>query len=405
MLDWSDEERQIADAVRRFVDEAVRPRLDAIEHGDEPPYDLLRQLYRTFGIREMALESFERALARRREGAPKSARSGGSDPAPSLITTIELCRVSPGLVTSLGVSTGLAGGTINALGTPEQMERWGRDLVTLDKVGAWAITEPDSGSDALGGMRTTARRDGDEFVLNGQKTWITNGPYADTLVVYAKLDEPDVDPRRRRVLPFVLDRGMPGLDQSRPLRKMGQHASPTGEVFLTDVVVGRDRLLGDDHSPSGGRASAKDNFVTERAGVAAMALGIIEEALRLSVDYARTCERFGAPIGDYQLVQEMLAAMEVARVNVRAMVLAHVERSRAGVTPTLAEASAMKLYAARAACEVADDAIQVFGGNGYVTEYRVEQLYRDARVLRIYAGTDEMQIAAIARDLLSRATA
>ena len=106
-----------------------------------------------------------------------------------MISTIELCRVSPGLVTSLGVSTGLAAGTINKLGTPAQMERWALDLMTLDKVGAWAITEPDSGSDALGGMRTTAKRDGEDYVLNGQKTWITNGPYADTIVLYAKLDE------------------------------------------------------------------------------------------------------------------------------------------------------------------------------------------------------------------------
>ncbi len=402
MHEWSPEHRAIAAELRRFVDEQVRPRLDDLEHNGEPPYEVLRLLYRTFGIREMALESFERSLARKVDGAEK--REGPSDPSASLLSTIELCRVSPGLVTSLGVSVGLAAGTINKLGTPAQMERWGRDLVSLDKVGAWALTEPDSGSDALGGMRTSARRVEGGYVLNGQKTWITNGPYADTIVLYAKLDDGSgLDARQRPVLTFVLDAGMDGLDQRAPMRKMGQHASPTGDVFLSDVRVGVDRLLGESETPrGGGRASAKDNFVTERAGVAAMALGIIEECLRLSVDYAKTRTLWGTPIADFQLVQLKLAQMEVARVNVANLVFAHVERSLAGATPTLAEASAMKLYAAQAACQVADDAIQVFGGNGYVTEYRVEQLSRDARVLRIYAGTDEMQVVAIAKDLLAR---
>jgi len=401
MYEWSDEHRAIIEAVRRFVDAEVRPRLDGLEHGDDPPYEVLRQFYRTFGLRELAAESFARALDRKRTGEAGVRPPG--DATASLLTTIELCRVSPGLVTSLGVSTGLAAGTINRLGTPAQMERWGLDLVTLDKVGAWAITEPDSGSDALGGMRTSARRDGDEYVLNGQKTWITNGPYADTIVVYAKLDDgTGVDWRQRKVLTFVLDRGMAGLELSRPMRKMGQHASPTGDVFLSDVRVGRDRLLGETEEPAGGgRTSARDNFVTERAGVAAMALGIIEECLRLAVGYARSRTLWDKPIGDFQLIQLKLAQMEVARLNVRQMVFAHVERSRDGVVASLAAASAMKLYAAQAACQVADDAIQVFGGNGYVTEYRVEQLSRDARVLRIYAGTDEMQVVAIAKDLLA----
>jgi acyl-CoA dehydrogenase len=402
VFEWSEEHRAISGALRRFVDEQIRPRLDDLEHNGEPPYEVLRLLYQTFGIREMALESFERQLQRKVSGEERPARP--SDPAASLISTIELCRVSPGLVTSLGVSVGLAAGTINKLGTATQMERWGRDLVSLDKVGAWALTEPDSGSDALGGMRTSARRVENGYVLNGQKTWITNGPYADTIVLYAKLDDgTGLDVRTRPVLTFVLDTGMDGLDQRAPMRKMGQHASPTGDVFLSDVFVGTDRLLGESESArGGGRTSAKDNFVTERAGVAAMSLGIIEECLRLSVDYARTRTLWGQPIADYQLVQLKLAHMEVARVNVSNLVFGHVERSLAGAMPTLAEASAMKLYAAQAACQVADDAIQIFGGNGYVTEYRVEQLSRDARVLRIYAGTDEMQVVAIAKDLLAR---
>src|ERR1039458_8436498 len=151
------------------------------------------------------------------------------------------------------------------------MDRWGLDLLPLDKIGAWAITEPNSGSDALGGMTSTARRDGEEYILNGNKTFITNGPYADTIVFYAKLDDGSGEPLRQRpVLTFVLDKGMPGLEQSKPFRKMGLHSSPTGELFLTDVRVGKDRLLGETESKPGGKEgseSAKGNFVTERAGV------------------------------------------------------------------------------------------------------------------------------------------
>ena len=253
-------------------------------------------------------------------------------------------------------------------------------------------------------MRTTARRDGDGYVLNGSKTWITNGPYADTIVCYAKLDDgTDADPRNRPVLTFILSSDMEGLTRSKPMRKMGQHASPTGELFFSDVA-GRPGPPARRHRvpAGGGRESAKDNFVTERAGVAAMSLGIIEECLRLSVDYAKTRLLWGKPISEFQLIQLKLARMEVARVNVQNLVFSHLERVGDGAVPTLAEASAMKLYSAQAASDVANDAIQLFGGNGYVSEYRVEQLARDARVLQIYAGTDEIQVVHIARDLLSR---
>jgi acyl-CoA dehydrogenase len=229
-------------------------------------------------------------------------------------------------------------------------------------------------------------------VLNGSKTFITNGPYADTIVFICKLDEGN-PPEERKVLSFVLDRGMPGLVQSKPIRKMGMHSSPTGELFLDDVRVGRDRLIGETEDlPAGGREGAKATFQQERSGVAAMALGIIEECLELSVQYARDRVQFGRPIGEFQLIQEKLARMEVARMNVQNLVFRTLEMSAAGRTMTLAEASAMKLYSARAATEVALEAVQLFGGNGYMAEFRVEQLARDAKVLQIYAGTDEIQI-------------
>ena len=185
----------------------------------------------------------------------------------TLIPIIELCRHCPGIVTSMGVSVGLAAGTIMKGGTPAQMERWGLDLLTAEKVGAWAITEANSGSDALGGMTTTARRDGDEYVINGSKTWITNGPYADTIVLYTKLDDGSGTPMRDRpVLTFILDAGTPGLEQSKPLRKMGLHSSPTGELFLTDVRVGREHLLGETEVARGERPRLGQGQLRDRAG-------------------------------------------------------------------------------------------------------------------------------------------
>ena len=407
MFEWSEEHLAIRDAVRRFVEDEVAPKVEELEHGDTPPYDVIRKLYRTFGLDTLARESFKRALERKTSGdAAPERHERGSNAAMTLIPIIELCHYCPGIVTALGVSTGLAGGTIMKSGTPAQMERWGLDLMTLDTIGAWAITESDSGSDALGGMKSTAVRDGDEYVLNGTKTFITNGPYADTIVFYAKLDDGSgTAPRQRPVLAFILERGMPGLEQSKPLRKMGLHSSPTGQLFLTDVRVGRDRLLGEtEGSPGGreGRESAKGNFVTERAGVAAMSLGLIEECIKLSVQYAKDRMLWERPIAEYQLIQLKLAKMEVARLNVENLVFRHIEMSAAGKNLTLAEASAMKLYSAQAASEVAMEAVQLFGGNGYMAEYEVEQLARDAKVLQIYAGTDEIQVTHIARDLLSR---
>ncbi|MGC8463733.1 MAG: acyl-CoA dehydrogenase family protein [Acidimicrobiales bacterium] len=419
MFEWSQEQQMVRDAVRRFVEAEIAPHVEALEHGDLPPYDIIRKLYATFGMDAVARDRFERQLARARSRRPgggsgdrpeeappeKEGAGDGGAAAMTLIPIVELCRFCPGIVTAMGVSVGLAAGTIMKRGTPAQMERWGLDLLTFDKVGAWAITEPGSGSDALGGMLATARRDGEEYVLNGNKTFITNGPYADTIVFYAKLDDgSDTPVRDRQVLTFVLDRGMPGLEQSKPFRKMGLHSSPTGELFLSDVRVGRDRLLGEteEERDGGGRESARDNFVTERAGVAAMALGVIEACLELSVAYARDRTLWGQPIGDRQLIQLKLAKMEVARLNVQNLVFRHIELSAAGKSLTLAEASAMKLYSAQAASEVAMEAVQLFGGNGYMAEYRVEQLARDAKVFQIYAGTDEIQVTHIAKDLLRR---
>jgi acyl-CoA dehydrogenase len=406
VLDWSDEHKMLQDALREFVQKEIVPLQEQLEYGDLAPYDVLRKLFGAFGIDAMARASFKERLARAvststaSAGDPAESSASGFDPALMLILIMELARYCPGMVTALGVSVGLTASAIDSRGTPSQRERWVPDLLALNHIGAWALTEPGAGSDAFGSMRSTARRDGDDYILNGSKTFITNGPFADTIVFICKLDEGN-PPAERKVLSFVLDRGMPGLEQSRPLRKMGMHSSPTGEIFVSDLRAGLDRLIGEtEDAPTDAREGAKGTFATERAGVAAMALGIIERCLSLCIDYAHDRVQFGRPIGEFQLIQEKLARMEVSRLNVQNLVFRFIESTTANQPVSLAEASAMKLYSARAATEVALEAVQLFGGNGYMAEFGVEQLARDAKALQIYGGTDEIQITHIAKDLL-----
>jgi alkylation response protein AidB-like acyl-CoA dehydrogenase len=414
MLDWSDVDLAVRDAVREFVDKEIRPHVDELESGDMEPYPIIRKLFATFGIADMARDALDKRLARLREGGDSSKASGGGGMFGSgsggmgFVVVSELCRVSMGIVTGMGVSLGLTVPTIQGRGTLAQQQRWLPDLVTYDKIGAWAITEPDSGSDAFGGMKSYVVRDGDDYILNGQKTFITNGPDADVVVVYAKLNEDGAgdsssNKRDRKVLTFVLDRGMEGFVQAKPFRKMGINSSRTGELFFNNVRLGRDRLLGEteDNESGDGRASARSNFSAERIGVAAMSLGVIEECLRLCVDYAKSRKLWGQEIGQFQLIQLKLANMEVARMNVRNILFRVIESAEKGQSISLPEASAIKWYCSQAATDVAMDAVQLFGGNGYMTEYRVEQLARDAKSLMIYAGSNEVQITHVARGLLS----
>ena len=412
MIEWNETHLQIREMFQRFVEAEVAPHIDAIELGDTPPYDVLRKMMATFGAGEMAKAKFfsdlEKEKKRVASGEPapeKKKRDGFSQDAVDAaamraIPTIELSKYSPGMVTALGVSVGLTAGAIQRKGTIAQKEKFVPELLTLEKIGAWAITEPSSGSDAFGSMKATARREGDDYLLNGQKTFITNGPYADTIVFICRLDDGMTAPEQRKVVSFILDKGTPGLVQSKPLRKMGLHGSPTGELFLENVRVGKDRLIGESEDVSA-RGDAKETFGSERTGVVAMALGIVERCLSLCRGYAGMRVQFGKPIGEFQLVQLKLAKMEVARMNIQNLLFKQLELAGWGKGLSLAEASACKLYSAQAAMEVCLEAVQLFGGNGYMAEYRVEQLCRDCKVLQIYGGTDEIQISQIARALLS----
>src|SRR6516165_8567468 len=371
MIEWSDTDLMVRDAVRQFVDKEIRPHLDELETGALSPYPIARRLFSQFGLDVMAAESVKSMLERERareagvasDEKPDSAGGLGMGAPESMMAVLvsEIARVSIGLLSTASVSLGLGAATIMSRGTLAQKERWLPDLMTLKKIAAWAITEPDSGSDAFGGMKTHVRRDGEDYILNGQKTFITNGPYADVLVVYAKLAEDTV-----------------------------------GHSNLPDRLLGD----GEQHGGGDGRDSARANFAAERIGIAMMALGIINECHRLCVDYAKSRTLWGKNIGQFQLIQLKLAKMEIARMNVQNMVFHTIERQQAGKPLTLAEASAIKLYSSEAATEVAMEAVQLFGGNGYMAEYRVEQLARDAKSLMTYAGSNEVQVTHIAKCLL-----
>jgi hypothetical protein len=408
---FSQEHQMVRNLIRKWAVAKLEPKLDALESG-EPPYEVMRDFVKTFGIADMVRSSFaklERAAAEGSDKQVKISGMGSGDAAMGAAVSIELSRVSPGFALAFGASMGLAGGAIMGKGTLEQKKRWGLPILTLEKIGAWGMTEPGAGSDAFRSMRTVAVPKGDGYVLSGQKTFITNAPYADVFVIYAKVhrprggEAPGIDETAledRPIQTFVLERGDAGLETGKAMRKMGMHSSPTGEVFLQDCYVAADRLLGGREKELVGRASGRDVFHSERTGMAPMCVGIIERCLEIAVDYAKQRITWGKRIAEYQLVQDKLARMFMHLQNCENLMFKQLALTAEGKTMTAAEASACKLYCARAATECALDAVQVLGGNGYMQEYRVEMLMRDAKLLQIGGGTDEIQIINIARHLL-----
>ena len=406
MFEFSEEHKMIGQMVRRWATEKLAPRVDEFEAGAEP-YDLMRDFAKTFGLRAMVEGSFAKMEKKAAGGdAGKPAKLGGGlaggDAAMSAVLSIELSRVCPGFMLAFAASVGLSGGAILGKGTFEQKKRWALPILTLDKIGAWGMTEAGAGSDAFRSMRTVAVPKDDGYLLNGSKTFITNAPFADISVIYAKIDHGDGVPLADRpIQAFIVERGDAGVDYSKPMKKMGMHTSPTGEIFLEDCFLPADRLLGLKEKEVLGRASGKDVFHSERTGVAPMCVGIIQRCLEISTEYALERVTWGKRIAEYQLIQDKLANMFVHLQNCENLMFKQLEMVKAGKNMNAAEASATKVYSARAATECALDAIQILGGNGYTQEYRVEMLMRDAKLLQIGGGTDEIQIINIARHLLA----
>jgi acyl-CoA dehydrogenase len=396
MFAFTDEHKMVRQMVRKWVEAKLVPANPALDRNELLPYDLMRDFGKTFGLPDMVRGSFER-MSEKKEG---SVMTGGGDPAIQALIAVEFSRVNPGFFMAFGAWLGLAGAAIMAKGTLAQKRRWALPLLTMEKIGAWGMTEPGAGSDAFGSMRTVARPDGDGWVLNGSKTFITNAPFADICVVYAKIDRGQETPLAERPIhAFVVEKGTKGFVQGPPMHKMGMNCSPTGELFLDDVRLPKDHLLGEVEKDEA-REKARDVFHGERTGMAPMCLGIVERCMEVATAYAKERVTWGRPIAEYQLVQEKLARMFVHRQNIENLLYKQLWLQKTGGSMTQAEASATKLYCARAATEVALEAVQVLGGNGYMREFHVEQLARDAKLLQIGGGTDEIQIINIARHVL-----
>jgi alkylation response protein AidB-like acyl-CoA dehydrogenase len=384
----------LRDMFRGYFTREIEPRVPQMESGELLPYDLMRDMHRTLGLDAMLAGA-------RRDGGERSApaASSGLDANAARYArttfTVEMARVSPSFALSYGASVGLFGANVLSKGTAEQIQRFALPVLRCERIGSWGLTEPGAGSDALRGMKTTARRDGDSYVLSGSKTFITNAPYADSFLVYARVSGGELD---QSIQPFIIERGAPGLSTGPAMKKMGMRGSPTGEIFLDEVRVPADQLLG------GGvrqRDHVKSSLAVERGGLSVLSYGIAERCFEIARDYALQRQQFGQPIANFQLVQQRLARMYVAVSNCRRIVYADYVAGRT-LKESIADVCAGKLYCAEMGTFVAFEAIHVLAGNGYMEEYVVERLARDAKLIELGGGTTEMQILTIARELLQQ---
>ena len=399
MFELDETQRMWQQAVRAWCEENLAPAVPALEAGQTLPYDLLRRLGDELGISAMLVATAQHRLAKASGGAVEAGDGGGlgGDPLLSSILLKEISRVSPGFGMVLLATLGCAM-AILARGSAEIVERCALPVFRFDKIGAWALTEPGAGSDAFGSMRTTATVDGGELVLNGQKTFISNAPFAEVFTIYARVEVGDGS---RLIRAIVVERGTAGLETGPPLRKMGMHDSPTGEIFLQECRVPRAHLLGSLEAKTAARGGAAlDTLNLERSVMPAMCLGIIERCVEDSVRYAKTREQFGRPIAEFQGIAFKLARMELALENARNLVLKLAWAQRAGKLDARL-ASLAKLYCAEEAVRVSLDAIQIHGGAGYMAELPLEKLMRDAKMFEIGGGTNEIQLQTIARAILS----
>src|SRR5690606_9304274 len=292
-----------------------------------------------------------------------------------------------------GAHSNLCVNQINRWGTPEQKAKFLPGLCAGDAVGALAMSEPEAGSDVVS-MRLRAEKKNDRYVLNGSKMWITSGPDADTLVVYAKTDE---EAGSRGITAFIIERGMPGFSVAQKLDKLGMRGSSTGELVFEDVEVPFENVLGEEGR---GVEVLMSGLDYERVVLAGGPLGIMAACLDVAVPYARERRQFGQPIGSFQLIQGKLADMYTTLNACRAYVYVVATASDRGET-TRKDAAGCILYSAERATRMALDAIQILGGNGYINDYPAGRLLRDAKLYEIGAGTSEIRRWLIGRETMA----
>lgn len=405
MFALDEQTQMVAGVIRQWCQSNLAPRLPALEAGAEMPFDLMKKMARTFGFDAMLGAAVKKRLEKLRAGdagdPDRMMSEATKNPMMMHVVVKELSRVSPGFAMGFGVSMGLVGGAIVAKGTPDQIERWGLPLATVQQIGSWCLTEPGAGSDAFGSMRTVAVPDGAGYVLKGSKTFITNGPGADVFLVYAKIDRGEAagPGDGRGVGAFIVERGLPGVTVGPPFKKMGMRDSPTSEVFFDDVRLGPEHLLGGREKGRGGRADTKDSLGNERSGVPAMAWGIIERCYDASLAYVRERRQFGRAIGEFQAVQLKIADLFLKLRTVENVVfrLAWMQQHGKRDLPFV---NASKAMSAQLAVDAAMTAIQIHGGYGYMEELGLEKLARDAKLLELGAGTTDINLLAAARELI-----
>ena len=370
---------EVRDAVRRFAREQVAPLAAAVDRDNEFP----RRLWRMFG---------EQGLL----GLTVPARWGGSDLGylAHIIAMEEISRASASVGLSYGAHSNLCVNQIRLNGTDAQRDRWLPRLVSGEHIGALAMSEPGAGSDVMS-MQTRAERRGDAFVLNGRKMWITNGPDADVLVIYARTRP---EPGSRSVTAFIVEGGTPGFSRSPKLDKLGMRGSNTCELVFEDCVVPAGNVLGE---VDRGARVLMSGLDYERAVLAAGPLGIMAAALDLALPYVHERKQFGAPIGSFQLMQAKIADMYTDLAAARSLVYAVGRACDAGRCRRH-DAAAAILFAAEKATKVALEALQCLGGNGYINDYPAGRLVRDAKLYEIGAGTQEIRRMLIGRELFER---
>jgi alkylation response protein AidB-like acyl-CoA dehydrogenase len=378
--DTSDEEAMILDVVRQLVKERVEPRAAEIDAKAEFPWDI-KQLFA------------ENDLL----GIPFPAEYGGLGG--SFVTYVKVVEeVSKACASSALIIAVQELGALPILigGSDEQKRRWIPDLASGAKIAAYALTEPGSGSDAAGSMRTKARRDGDDYVLDGSKIWITNGSVADLVTVFAVTD-PAKGPNG--ISAFVVEQGTPGFTVGKLEKKMGIRGSPTVELAFENCRVPAANMLGDEGV---GFKIAMKVLDKSRPGIAAQALGIAQGALDYATEYTKQRVAFGKPISQQQGLQFMLADMKT-EVEAARLLLYEAARKCDENAPDVTTWAAMaKLKCGDVAMSVTTDAVQLLGGYGYSTEYPVERMMRDAKITQIYEGTQQIQRIVIARSMVGK---
>ncbi|WP_336135777.1 acyl-CoA dehydrogenase family protein [Natronomonas amylolytica] len=374
----TDEQEQLKEEVRRFADNEVRPNATEYDVEEKFPHDIVDEAAK-MGLTGATI--------------PIEYGGAGYGALDSVLIAEELFAADPGIALSI-LATSFGTEAILEYGTEEQKEEFLEPVAKGDAISGAAISEPDTGSD-VSSVSTRAEKDGDEYVINGNKMWITNGSVGDFFVVLCKTD-PDADGRYNGFSQIIVEADRDGFEADKITGKMGIRASDTAELILDDVRVPEENLVG---SENAGFYQQMNFFDATRTGVAAQGIGIAKGAAERALEYAQEREQFGRPIGDFQAIQHKLADMHTETEAARNLTYKSAWEVDEGGSPNTMLASMAKEFASRIAVKTANEAVQIHGGSGYVNDFDVERFYRDAKITQIYEGTTEIQKMIIAREL------